>query len=301
MNDAWIDLLVFTTCAGLVWIAFGRKRSKTQPRAALELEFLSTADPAVNGLPLEKFEHWFRRQVLLSQIPFAAKTVPLLMLAVSSMSGAIVLVLTDNPVLACLAALSTLLVCFAVLAGVAQWRIRQFRRQLPLAMDIMARAVRSGDSLRESVCLISETMQEPAKSEFVRLRNQLDMGLSLRSTMQSFASRIGSLDARLFATTLAVHRDTGGHLSSTLERMAGVLRSRFEYERHMQATTGMGRISVFIVVGLTWLIIAYMLIMRPEYARDLWEKPIGQQMLMLAGVLEVIGIAWAFGLMRSNY
>ena len=69
----------------------------------------------------------------------------------------------------------------------------------------------------------------------------------------------------------------------------------------MQATTGMGRVSAMIVIGLAWMILAYMMIMKPEYAQDLWEKPLGQQMLMVALVLEIVGIAWVFALMKSDY
>ena len=83
--------------------------------------------------------------------------------------------------------------------------------------------------------------------------------------------------------------------------MASVIRSRFEYERHMQATTGMGRISAMIVISLAWMILAYMMVMKPEYAADLWEKPLGQQMLMVALTLEIVGIVWVFTLMKSDY
>ena len=302
LNHPGVDVAIFVCCAGLVWLVFGRKGTiEEEPAEPLELEFMITEEPVTDDQPFQSFETWFRQQTYAAKLPFRYQHVPYLMLAVSAIAAAAMLVLSENPFAAVMTGVMTLAVLLAALMGIAKYQTRQFRKQLPLALDIMARAVRSGDGLREAVCLLSETMQEPAKTEFVRVRNQLDMGLSLRATMNSFAKRVGSLDAKLFATTLSVHRDTGGELSGTLERMASVIRSRFEYDRHMQATTGMGRMSVMIVVALAWLIFGYMAIMKPEYAADLWESPTGNQMLMAALIFEVVGLAWVFGLMKSDY
>ena len=302
INHPMVDVAVFAFFAGTVWLILrGNTSQQSAEEPALELSLMATEEIGENGQRVDGFERWFRRQVHASQVPFSHQLAALLMLGVGSVAGAVVLLLTDSVAAAVMIAIGALVICLVALAATAQYRVHQFRKQLPLALDIMARAVRSGDGLREAVCLLSDTMQEPAKTEFVRVRNQLDMGLSLRATMQSFSDRVGSLDAKLFATTLAVHRDTGGELSSALERMSSVIRSRFEYDRHMKATTGMGRVSVMIVVGLAWLIVAYMIVMKPEYATDLWEKPMGQQMLIVAFVLEMIGIVWVFGLMKSDY
>ena len=311
MMSIVVDGLIFTGCACTVGLVY---RVVTKSQAANEIEtseeperieigLLSTnQDGATQDVGrIERFDRWFRHQIYLSKLPISENNATTSMLGVTVLLGATIFVFTDNIPAAVFASLSAGSIFLLTVVITAKYRLRQFRKQFPMALDIMARAVRSGESLQDAVGLLSKTMQEPAKTEFVRLRNQLDMGLSLRATMQSFATRITSLDARIFATTLAVHRDTGGQLGPTLQRMATVIRSRFEYERHMQATAGMGRVSVMVVVALAWLIAAYLMVFKPDYARSLWETTLGQQMLMAALVMEMIGVIWAVGLMKSDY
>ena len=305
MDEIWIDTLIFAICAVVVWFLLRRvmteNSSQQSPLKAqpTELQFLPT--PELLGVEEKSFESWLQRQLLMARLPIPANLTPLLIVCASGLCAALTFVLVESVPASVVAGLTTLATCLLVLIGVAQWRIRTFRKQLPLALDIMAGAVASGESLKQSVGVLATTMQEPAKTEFVRCRNQLDMGLSLRATMQSLAQRVGSLDVKLFATTLAVHRETGGKLNMTLKRMSKVIRSRFDYEQHLQTTTGMGRLSVIVVVSLAWIIFAYFVIARPEYGRELWETAQGQRMLMTALLLEVIGIVWAFGLMRAKY
>lgn len=300
MSHAWMEIAVFVFCAGLTWW-FLRSRRQDTREEPFEIPIFGTQDPDIDRRRFSTFERWFRRQVLLSRAPMSWSVVSLLLVCISASVTAAGFVATENLMVSAILGLGALVICVVTVAGVAHWNVKRFREQLPLALDIMAGSVKSGDSLRQAVCLLADTMQEPAKTEFVRCRNQLDMGLSLRATMLSLADRVNTMDTRLFAKTLAVHRETGGQLTSTLQRMAKVIRSRSEYERFMQTTTGMGRMSLLVVVGLAWLIFGYLVLLKPDYGRELWEKPLGQQMLLVAFVLELVGIAWALMLIRSKY
>ncbi len=301
MNNAWLDILSFTLFTGFAWFVLSRKKKvSTNPEEKLQIELFPTSE-VPQEMKYGSFELWFRRQIEMARLPVPSSVVPLMMVAIAMILLVLVFVLTEDVVAAVIVGVGTMLACFVALIGIAAWRVRKFRQQLPMALDIMVGAVKSGDSLAQSFRLLSTTMQEPAKTEFTRCRNQLDMGLSLRETTQSLASRIGTVDAKMFAKMLSVHRDTGGHLTTTLQRLARVIRSRFEYERHLQSTTGMGRMSVIVVVSLAWIIFGYVAVMKPDYGRVLWEDPTGHKMLLTAFVLEVIGVVWAMSLMRSKY
>jgi len=306
MDGIWIDTLIFAICAIGVWFLLRRLMANSsyqqQPQAdaeRTELQLLPT--PEVLGVDEASIENWLQRQMFMARLPIPTTLTPLVIACASGLFAALTFVLVESIPASVVAGLTSLATCWLAVTGMAQWRIRTFRKQLPLALDLMAGAVASGESLKQAVTVLAATMQEPAKTEFIRCRNQLDMGLSLRATMQSLAQRVGSLDVKLFATTLAVHRATGGKLNMTLKRMSKVIRSRFDYEQHLQTTMGMGRLSVIVVVSLAWIIFAYFVIARPEYGRELWETAQGQRMLLTALVLEIIGIIWAFGLMRTKY
>lgn len=321
------DLAVFALFTGVTWLLLRRratagptsiKNDSTLPdpdwmdperpdsgwaagQSPFEVDMFITANTASRRPLFPSIEMWLRRHVLLARFPLSWSSYCIGVVAISGSIGALVFVATENAPSAVGASLLTLGLLMVILLVVAQRNVRQFRQQLPLAMDIMAGAIQSGDNIRQTIGLLSNTMQEPARTEFIRCRNQLGMGLSLRDTMQSLSERIRTIDVQLFATTLATHRDTGGHLAATLRRMGRVIHSRFDYERHLRTTTGMGRMSIIVVVALAWILMGYILAVKPDYGRDMLTDPLGQRMLMLALILEFIGIGWALFLVRSKY
>ena len=195
-----------------------------------------------------------------------------------------------------------LTVLVAVLGLAVSYRrmVAKFENQLPMALDLMARAVNAGESLDQAIALVATSMEEPVKSEFARVQNQLQMGLSMRAATATLVQRIDTTSVRMMASILSVHRESGGNLSETLHRLADVLRKRFDYERKLRAVTGAGRTSAFVVSGLAWVIFGYLFLFRPEYGRTLWEHPSGKPMLLGAFILEMIGMAWSWSLLRKR-
>ena len=105
---------------------------------------------------------------------------------------------------------------------------------------------------------------------------------------------------RIFSSAISVHRDAGGNIAETLERLARVIRDRRNYHRQMRAVTGAGRISVLVIAALGPLLFAYLFLFQPEYGQGLWEDSVGRGMLMLAVVLQVVGLFWVSRLLKSD-
>jgi tight adherence protein B len=127
------------------------------------------------------------------------------------------------------------------------------------------------------------------------------MGLSLSAAMSAFRRRLRLMEVRIFTTTLAVHRQTGGHLALTLERMAAVMRERMTYRRQVRAATAAGRFSAMLISITGPLLFAYMFLFQPEYAYRLVTLPLGQSLLVAAVVFEVVGLVWVARLLRTEY
>lgn len=301
-DAAWLDVFVFAGGTIIAWLLLTHwNKANAEVDADITVSLFPTSDQSIAQQPFPRFELWFRRQVLLARVPLPIQALPILMIAGAATFATMTFVATEDMLAALLVGILVVVAGLVLVVGVAHWKVRQFQQQMPLALDLMAGAVAAGDSLSEAVALLATTLQEPARTEFRRCKNQMEMGLSLRSVMQSLAGRIGTIEVRLLSATLAVHRDTGGQLAETLKRMAKVIRARFDYERHLKTATGIGRISALVVVVLAWLLFGYLLIIKPEYGRPLLEQPLGQQMLLAALGLEVLGILWVLALVRSRY
>ena len=192
----------------------------------------------------------------------------------------------------------------AVLGGLALRRARRLRLlqdQLPGALDTLARSLRAGQSVDEAFAFAGSHLPEPLAGEFRFCAHQLTLGLGMPAVMRSLVERVQVNDMRIFTTTLAVHRETGGNLAKVLERLAAVVRERLNYRRQLKAVTGAGRLSAILIAGVGPLLFAYMVLCLPQYLKAMLESSVGQSIFVVAITMQVIGLIWIIRLLRPSY
>src|SRR6185503_15342735 len=96
------------------------------------------------------------------------------------------------------------------------------------------------------------------------------------------SARVRMIEIRIFTTTLIVQRQTGGHLSDTLERMASVIRDRLTAQRQLRAATGAGRMSTLIVAAVSPLAYVFVYFFRRSHLDLLFNDPVGRILLLAA-------------------
>lgn len=180
-------------------------------------------------------------------------------------------------------------------------RQHALREQLPDAMDMMARAVRAGETLDQAMALAGSTSPNPLGLEIRRCARQMDMGLSMEATMRSLVRRAALTEVRILAAAFMVQRQTGGNLPLTLERLAAVIRDRLSHYRHFRASTAAGRIGTMLIVAAGPLVALYMYVWQRDYIMKFVELPHGWQLLGAAAGLQLIGLLWVFRLLRTDY
>lgn len=180
-------------------------------------------------------------------------------------------------------------------------RRREIREQLPDVMELMARAVRAGQTLDQAIALVGETAEAPLKSEFVRCSKHLDMGLSMDAAIRALTRRAPLAETRIFAATLMVQRRAGGSLPITLERLARVIRDRLSYQRQFRAATAAGRMSMLLILLAGPLVLAYMWFWQRGYLQNFLNTPQGHFLLIIAIVLQLVGALWVVSLLKSDY
>ena len=250
---------------------------------------------------VEKFDVWFERTLYLSGWSMTPVEGSLAVALITLAGGGLVFLASDSVLLTILAAIFLTTVAFAGLLTVTRRRLALFESQFPTALDLLARAVRAGESFDQSLTLVGEATDEPVGTEFRRCAKQLELGLSVPTCMQGFAQRIGLMDTRIFANAVGVHRESGGNLPGTLERLAEVIRDRQSYHRQLKSTTSAGRLSSMLITAAGPILFVYMFVFQPEYGLKLVNDPLGQWMLAVAVVTQVIGIVWVLRLLKADY
>jgi len=168
-------------------------------------------------------------------------------------------------------------------------RFKQFAKQLPDALELIARALRSGHSLASGFSLVAEEMREPIGKEFQRVFEEQNLGVPLEDALDNLTDRIPNIDLRFFATAVILQRQTGGDLAEILDKIGYIVRERFKIWGQVQALTGEGRLSGIVLLALPPLLFVAVYRMNPEYVTPLFTDPLGRKMLAGAIIMQLLG------------
>jgi tight adherence protein B len=181
------------------------------------------------------------------------------------------------------------------------FRLGSMRRQLPEALQIVADAVRSGQTLQESCELVKCDVRGPLAQEFGQAASQLALGNSPLAVMQRMARRIPLQEFGVFATAVVVHRRAGGNLSLLTERMAKAARDRQDVSNHLLAVTSGSRLSAIGMVIGSMIAMALLAWLEPDYIGTFIHHERGPWLLGFAAVLQIIGCVWVWRVLKVNY
>lgn len=168
-------------------------------------------------------------------------------------------------------------------------RLKAFGAQLPDAMELVARALRAGQSLPAGFQMVSTEMSEPIGKEFGRVFEEQNLGCSMEESLRSLAERIPNTDLKFFVTAVVLQRQTGGDLAEILDKIGHLIRERFQIWGQIQALTGEGRLSGIILMALPFLLFIVVYYLNPKYVMLLFEDEIGRKMLAVALFMQVLG------------
>jgi tight adherence protein B len=168
-------------------------------------------------------------------------------------------------------------------------RMRKFEEQFPEALDLLSRALKAGHAFTTGIDMVGTEMPKPVGPEFRSLYDHQNFGMAMPDALKAFSDRVPVLDARFFVTAVLIQRESGGNLSEVLDNLAGVIRERFRVKRQMRVISAHGRITGWILVCLPPVLGFVLMSVNPEHRRTMFGDPLGIQMLVAAGVLQIIG------------
>ncbi len=168
-------------------------------------------------------------------------------------------------------------------------RMKKFAVQLPEALDMLGRALRAGQSLNAGFNMIANELGPPLGKEFQRVFEEQNLGISLEEALEGMTERVPNLDLKFFCTALILQRQTGGDLAEILDKIARLIRERFQIWGQIQALTGEGRLSGAVLLGLPVALFLAVYRLNPDYIMVLFTDPMGKKLLAAAVILQIFG------------
>jgi tight adherence protein B len=181
---------------------------------------------------------------------------------------------------------------FVVLRIKRRRRLNAFEEQFPEALDLIARALKAGHAFATGLKMVADETDEPVGPEFRKTFDEQNFGLPLKDALDNLTQRIPLLDVRFFATAVMIQRETGGNLSEILENLAHVVRERFKILRQVRVYTAHGRLTGYVLLALPAFLGVALMFINPEHMNLLFREKLGQQMLMAAIVMQIVGYVW---------
>lgn len=164
-----------------------------------------------------------------------------------------------------------------------------FYEQLPEALDLLARAVRTGHALTSAMEIVAAEMPDPIKSEFSSAVDEVKFGISLEDALNNMCSRMPLTDLRYFSITVIIHRETGGNIAQIFDNLAKLIRERLQFKRQIKALTAEGRLSAIILLMMPIGMFGYIYVVNFKYISVLLTDPMGQLLLICAVVAQIVG------------
>jgi tight adherence protein B len=177
-----------------------------------------------------------------------------------------------------------------VLGYLRRRRINRYLEELPNAMDVIVRGIRSGLPLGDCIRIVAAEAREPVKSEFRYIIEQQTMGITLPDAVVKLYERVPVPESNFFAIVLSIQSKAGGNLSETLGNLSRVLRERKKMKNKIQAMSMEAKASAVIIAALPFVVAVLTYISSPSYIELLWLTSFGKFMLVVSGMWMTLGI-----------
>jgi tight adherence protein B len=281
---------------------FGRRLARRVPPPPLILRRPDTGQPltSLDAEPRD-FDAEFARLVSDSDLPLGAVELVLAVLACALLAGGVAWIWNDEPLVGIAGALTVILLFPPVLLARRARRRLTLREQLPMMLDLIARAVRAGQSLDQAFALIGAQSPPPWGPQFRVAARQLESGLSVQAAVAALWRRTRVTEVQELLTVLTVHRQTGGNLSDMLERLAANARDRLDFHRQFRSATAGARYATVLMLVAFVAVFGFFFVNDSEYSQAFLRKPEGLTAVGLAVGLMALGIWWIQRVLRVDY
>src|SRR4030042_3571598 len=105
-------------------------------------------------------------------------------------------------------------------------RLLKFDNQLADMLSLLVNGLRAEYSTMQPMEAISRELPAPISDEFRRVVQEMQLGISMDTSLENLTRRIPSKDLDLVVTALNVQREVGGNLAEILDTISHTIRER---------------------------------------------------------------------------
>ena len=272
----------------LVLAAFALIPSKAEREMRKRARSLGIGDAEIIGRPRQSLRAQTaaerplhqRALIMLGQnpdIPDSYRTPPLVLILVAlAAGGGAVWVKGDR-----FGQLGVPLVAITAILGALRFLFRReanryaalLLAQLPDAISLVLRAVRTGLPVVEAIRSIGTELPAPTSGEFGRVSQEVGIGTAIEDALWNLYDRTEIREYAFLAVTVGLQSQAGGNLTETLANLADLVRKRVAMVSKVKAITAEARASALILIALPFVVAVILMVLQPDYIGELFTNP----------------------------
>lgn len=170
-------------------------------------------------------------------------------------------------------------------------RLSSFNDQLPDMLNLMVNGLRAGFSTMQALESVSKELPAPINTEFHRVVQEMQLGISMEVALDNLLVRIPSEDLDLVITAINVQREVGGNLSEVLETISHTIRERIRIKGEIKTLTTQVTASGRLLSIMPLFLIGALYVLNRDYIMQFFQEPIwcGASMLGCSGIMIIAG------------
>ncbi len=169
-----------------------------------------------------------------------------------------------------------------VLARLRKRRIAKFVDAFPAALDIIVRGVRAGLPVGDTLRIIAAEAQEPVKTEFRKVVESQQLGISVADAAAKMAHRVPATETNFFAIVIEIQSKAGGNLSEAIANLSKTVRERKAMKGKIGAMSMEALASAAIIGAVPFVVTGALYMMSPEYMSLLFTTNHGRMITIIA-------------------
>ena len=171
-----------------------------------------------------------------------------------------------------------------VVAFIRKRRLLKFLAEFPNSIDVIVRAIKSGLPLNDGLRLIAAEAKEPVKSEFRRIIEAQQLGISIPEAAGRLYENMPCSEANFFGIVIQIQAQAGGNLSEALGNLSRVIRDRKKMKAKVDALSMEAKASAAIIGALPFIVTLLVYLSSPGYIMILFTSTTGN-MLIAGGLM----------------
>jgi tight adherence protein B len=232
----------------------------------------------------KQFEH----TLAIARIEVPAGLIVAMTLAGTAVVGFLFVSVFDAPLLVLLALFVPLGTRAWIRRALLKQR-REFGEQLADNLQLVASALRAGQSMAGALAVMVNEVSEPARSEFQRVVNDDRLGVPLEDAIRDVGRRMDNRDLEQVALVATIQRETGGNTAELLDQVIETVRERAKLRRLMNTLTAQGRLSQIIVSALPLALLVVLTVLDRNYLDPLFNTSGGRIAFAIGAALSITG------------